>query len=110
VLEPLVENAIRHGIEPRPEAGLVQVHGQAEGNDCVIFVEDDGVGMDPKRAADLLAGRLGEDDADCVGLANVDRRLRDVYGAWYGLTVETEVGAGTRVIVRVPRFQPGVLP
>jgi two-component system LytT family sensor kinase len=76
----------------------------------VIFVEDDGVGMDPKRAADLLAGRLGEDDADCVGLANVDRRLRDVYGAWYGLTVETEVGAGTRVIVRVPRFQPGVLP
>ncbi|UOZ10514.1 sensor histidine kinase [Amycolatopsis sp. WQ 127309] len=110
VLEPLVENAIRHGIEPRPEAGLVQVHGQAEGNDCVIFVEDDGVGMDPKRAADLLAGRVGEDDAAGLGLANVDRRLRDVYGAWYGLTVETEVGAGTRVIVRVPLFQPGVLP
>ena len=40
----------------------------------------------------------------------MDRRLRNVYGAWYGLTVETEVGAGTRVVVRVPRFQPGVLP
>jgi two-component system LytT family sensor kinase len=110
VLEPLVENAIRHGIEPRSGTGLVQVHGQAEGNDCVIFVEDDGVGMDPKRAADILAGRTGEDDAAGMGLANVDRRLRDVYGPWYGLTVETEVGAGTRVIVRVPRFQPGVLP
>ncbi|MFF0148917.1 two-component system LytT family sensor kinase [Amycolatopsis sulphurea] len=107
VLEPLVENAIRHGIEPRPEAGLVQVHGQAEGNDCVLTVEDDGVGMPPKQAADILAGRAA---GAGLGLANVDRRLRDVYGAWYGLTVETEVGAGTRVIVRVPRFQPGVLP
>lgn len=107
VLEPLVENAIRHGIEPRATTGLVQVHGQAEGNDCVISVEDDGVGMDPKLAADILAGRASSDG---LGLANVDRRLRNVYGAWYGLTVETEVGAGTRVVVRVPRFQPGVLP
>ncbi|GAA3542122.1 histidine kinase [Amycolatopsis ultiminotia] len=107
VLEPLVENAIRHGIEPRSGTGLVQVHGQAEGNDCVITVEDDGVGMAPHRAADILAGRT---DRTGLGLANVDRRLRDVYGAWYGLTVETEVDAGTRVVVRVPRFQPGVLP
>ncbi|MBB4685604.1 sensor histidine kinase [Amycolatopsis jiangsuensis] len=107
VLEPLVENAIRHGIEPRSGTGLVQVHGQAEGNDCVITVEDDGVGMAPKRAADILAGHTTESG---LGMANVDRRLRNVYGAWYGLTVETEVGAGTRVVVRVPRFQPGVLP
>ncbi|WP_410652198.1 sensor histidine kinase [Amycolatopsis sp. cmx-4-54] len=107
VLEPLVENAIRHGIEPRAEAGFIQVQGMAEGNDCVISVEDDGVGMDPARAAAILAGR-GDDGG--VGLANVDRRLRSVYGPWYGLTVETEIGAGTRVVVRVPRFQPGVLP
>ncbi|MFD9890627.1 sensor histidine kinase [Amycolatopsis sp. NPDC059027] len=107
VLEPLVENAIRHGIEPRSGTGLVQVDGQAEGNHCVITVEDDGVGMAPERAAEILAGK-GSDGG--VGLANVDRRLRDVYGAWYGLTVETAIGAGTRVIVRVPRFQPGVLP
>jgi len=107
VLEPLVENAIRHGIEPRSGAGLVQVHGQAEGNDCVLSVEDDGVGMEPARAAGILAGN---GDGTGLGLANVDRRLRTVYGAWYGLTVETAVGAGTRVILRVPRFQPGVLP
>jgi two-component system LytT family sensor kinase len=87
------------------------VHGQAEGNDCVISVEDDGVGMDPARAADILAGRAGEStDGAGLGLANVDRRLRNVYGAWYGLTVETGLSAGTRVILRVPRFQPGVLP
>jgi two-component system LytT family sensor kinase len=107
VLEPLVENAIRHGIEPRTGAGLVQVKGEAEGNECVISVEDDGVGMDPGKAKAILAGR---GDADSVGLANVDRRLRSVYGPWFGLVVETAVGAGTRVVVRVPRFQPGVMP
>ncbi|GAA1984140.1 sensor histidine kinase [Amycolatopsis minnesotensis] len=107
VLEPLVENAVRHGVEPRSGTGTVQVHGEAEGNDCVISVEDDGEGMNPERAQAILAGRSG---SDRVGLANVDRRLRSVYGAWYGLVVETAAGAGTRVVVRVPRFQPGVLP
>ncbi|MGV2386498.1 MAG UNVERIFIED_CONTAM: histidine kinase [Thermobifida fusca] len=107
VLQPLVENAVRHGIEPRAGAGLIQVTGEAEGNDCVISIEDDGVGMDPERAREILAGRGG---SDSVGLANVDRRLRHVYGPWYGLVVETAVDAGTRVIVRVPRFQPGVMP
>lgn len=107
VLQPLVENAVRHGIEPRAGAGLIQVTGEAEGNDCVISVEDDGVGMDPEHARAILAGRGG---SDSVGLANVDRRLRHVYGPWYGLVVETAVDAGTRVVVRVPRFQPGVMP
>jgi two-component system LytT family sensor kinase len=107
VLQPLVENAVRHGIEPRAGTGHVQVRGEAEGNDCVISVEDDGVGMDPALAEEILAGRGG---TDSVGLANVDRRLRNVYGPWYGLVVETAVGEGTRVVVRIPRFQPGVMP
>jgi two-component system, LytTR family, sensor kinase len=107
VLQPLVENAIRHGIEPRTGAGQVQVRGEAVGNDCVISVEDDGVGMDPAFAEEILAGRGG---TESVGLANVDRRLRSVYGAWFGLVVETAPNEGTRVVVRIPRFQPGVMP
>jgi two-component system, LytTR family, sensor kinase len=107
VLQPLVENAVRHGIEPRAGTGHVQVRGEAEGNDCVISVEDDGVGMDPALAESILAGRGG---TDSVGLANVDRRLRNVYGPWYGLVVETAKDEGTRVVVRIPRFQPGVMP
>ncbi|TVT13827.1 sensor histidine kinase, partial [Amycolatopsis rhizosphaerae] len=69
VLEPLVENAIRHGIEPRSGTGTVLVRGEAEGNDCVITVEDDGVGMDPEHDAAILAGR---GSPGSVGLANVD--------------------------------------
>ncbi|MGH3949760.1 MAG: sensor histidine kinase [Pseudonocardiaceae bacterium] len=107
VLQPLVENAIRHGIEPRGAPGLIQVQGEAEGNDCVISVEDDGTGMDPAHAEAILAGKGA---ADSVGLANVDRRLRSVYGPWYGLVVETARDAGSRVVVRVPLFQPGVMP
>ncbi|GAA0534799.1 sensor histidine kinase [Saccharopolyspora thermophila] len=112
VLQPLVENAVRHGIEPRftpgsDSSGVVQVRGEAEGNDLVISVEDDGVGMDPAKAEAILAGK---GPVGSMGLANVDRRLRTVYGAWYGLVVETAEGAGTRVVVRVPRFQPGVVP
>ncbi|MGQ0842394.1 histidine kinase [Actinokineospora sp.] len=107
VLQPLVENAVRHGIEPRAGGGQIQVRGEAEGTDCLITVEDDGVGMDPARAEAILAGH---DVAGSVGLANVDRRLRNVYGSWFGLVVETAVAAGTKVIVRMPMFSPGVMP
>lgn len=111
ILQPLVENAVRHGIERRaPDSagpGLVQVLGEPEGNDLVISVEDNGVGMDPARAEAILAG---EGDGRSVGLTNVDRRLRSVYGPWFGLVVETAERAGTRVQVRVPMFQPGVVP
>ncbi|PXY20365.1 sensor histidine kinase [Prauserella sp. PE36] len=107
VLQPIVENAVRHGIEGESDGGTVHVLGEAEGSDCVISVEDDGVGMDPEKARALLAG---EGASTSMGLANVDRRLRNVYGPWFGLVVETAQGEGTRVIVRVPRFQPGVMP
>lgn len=107
VLEPLVENAIRHGVEPRSEPGTVYVGGEADGDECVITVEDDGSGMTPDQAEALLAGTA---TSGSVGLANVDRRLRKVYGPWFGLVLETAAEAGTRAVVRIPRFHPGVLP
>lgn len=112
VLQPLVENAVRHGIERRTGGGTVQVLGEAEGSDCVISVEDDGAGMDPRDAERLLAAGGAADTRDTggMGLANVDRRLRNVYGPWFGLVVETAENEGTRVVMRVPRFQPGVVP
>lgn len=108
VLQPLVENAIRHGIERRPGPGRVIVQGGVLGTDCLITVEDDGVGMDPALAQAALAGQVQRGG---IGLANVDRRLRAVYGDEYGLVVETAPEAGTKVTIRLPRSTPaGWLP
>lgn len=82
---------------------------QAEdlGAEALISVEDDGTGIEPDRVRATLAG---EPDGDHVGLANVDERLRRTFGDTYGLVVETAPGAGTKVIVRVPKYAAGVTP
>ncbi|MCG5214228.1 histidine kinase [Streptosporangium soli] len=108
-LQPLVENAVRHGLESKPGTGHITILAEDAGAECTISVEDDGVGIDPDRLRRILAGddrqRSG---AGGVGLANVDERLRQVYGHDYGLVVETASGAGTKVSVRVPKYRPGV--
>ena len=75
------------------------------GTEALITIEDDGVGMDPELLRRLLAG---DDIGDSVGLANVDERLRTVFGPEYGLVVETGPQSGTKVSVRVPKFRAGV--
>ena len=104
-LQPLVENAVRHGLEDKAGPGRITLIGEDHDTECVITVEDDGVGEDPERVRRALAG---DASMDSVGLGNVDERLRSAYGDDYGLVVETAPGAGTKVIVRVPKFAPGV--
>jgi two-component system LytT family sensor kinase len=112
-LQPLVENAVRHGLAGRG-GGMVEIVARDEGPDCVITVEDDGVGMDPDAlrsgSADALADGAPDTSGNSahVGLTNVDHRLRAAFGNDYGLVVETAVGAGTKVIMRVPKFRSGV--
>ncbi|MEO3784935.1 histidine kinase [Actinocorallia sp. B10E7] len=105
-LQPLVENAVRHGLEGRPGPGRIILLAEDAGAECRISVEDDGVGMDPEEMRRVLAGeRTGESG---IGLANVDSRLRQVYGDDYGLVVETAEGAGMKISLRVPKYHPGV--
>jgi two-component system LytT family sensor kinase len=103
-LQPLVENAVRHGLAGKTGVGMVTIEARDTGAHCVITVEDDGVGMDPA----ALGQAASDDDAAHVGLTNVDERLRSVFGDEFGLVVETAPGAGTKVSVRVPKFHPGV--
>jgi two-component system, LytTR family, sensor kinase len=113
-LQPLVENAVQHGLEEGRGSGTVTVVAEDDGALCRITVEDDGAGSDPERVRQVLAGTSADGppaDADpnsSMGLGNVDARLRAVYGDEHGLLVETAVGAGTKVTVRVPKFAPGV--
>lgn len=105
-LQPLVENAVRHGLESRNGVGRITIIAEDAGAECRITVEDDGLGMDPERLRRILAGDIAPTGG--VGLANVDERLRQVYGDEYGLVVETGAGAGTKVNVRLPKYHPGV--
>jgi two-component system LytT family sensor kinase len=104
-LQPLVENAVRHGLEGKPGPGEISILAQDADHECVVTVEDNGVGEDPERVRRALAG---DPSTDSVGLANVDERLRAAFGDDYGLVVETAQGSGTRVVVRLPKFRPGV--
>lgn len=99
-LQPLVENAIRHGLSAKRGIGTITIIASDDGNDCLLSVEDDGVGMN---AAELDLPDTSGDIGDHVGMANVDIRLRSMYGDRYGLQIDTALGVGTRVSMRVPR-------
>ncbi len=106
VVQPLVENAIRHGIERLAGAGRLSIHAYEEAQECVIVVEDDGAGVDPEHLRVLL--NTGGSEGEHIGLINVDERLRAVYGPHAALQIETAVDAGTKVSFRVPKYRPGV--
>lgn len=102
-VQPLVENAVRHGLEPGEGGGTIRIEARDDGTHTEITVEDDGVGMDPESLRTLLTSA---NDGAHVGLRNVDTRLRQMYGSDGGLVVETNLGAGTLVRMRIPKSQP----
>ncbi|MFG2336607.1 sensor histidine kinase [Streptomyces yangpuensis] len=106
-LQPLVENAVKHGLEDSTEECRITITAQDAGPDAVITVEDNGVGMDPALLRRILAGERA-DSSSGVGLPNVDERIRQVYGDAYGPVMETGVGAGMKVTVRIPKYRAGV--
>jgi two-component system, LytTR family, sensor kinase len=103
-LQPLVENAVRHGLEAKEGPGHISITADDAGAFAQVTIEDDGVGMDPEQLQSMLAGHS---DGEHVGLRNVDARLRQVYGNGHGLVIETAPGEGTLITMRVPKSQPG---
>ena len=97
ILQPVVENAIRHGLEPTGH-GHLRIDITDADSDACITVEDDGAGAEPHHLERALSGRT-----DSVGLRNVDERLRATFGHGHGLLVETAPGAGTKVSFSVPK-------
>lgn len=104
-IQPLVENAVQHGIEAKEGVGHIWITASDRGSDAEITIEDDGLGASPEDMRRLLAG---QQTGDHVGLGNVDARLRQTYGDQYGLIVETAEGAGMKVVFRVPKFSAHV--
>jgi len=102
-LQPLVENAVRHGLDDKEGVGHIAITAQDAGAFVAVTIEDDGVGIEPEHLRSVLAGHS---DSDHVGLRNVDSRLRQVYGDDHGLVIDTAPGAGTLITMRVPKSQP----
>ncbi|MEW2489976.1 histidine kinase [Streptomyces sp. NPDC048411] len=105
-LQPLVENAVKHGLEGAVTRSRITISALDAGSEAEVVIEDDGIGMDPERLRHILRGEGGHSTG--IGLLNVDERLRQVYGDDYGLVIETGIGAGMKVTVRLPKYRAGV--
>nr|WSW65090.1 histidine kinase [Streptomyces sp. NBC_00995] len=105
-LQPLVENAVKHGLEGAVTSSRITISALDAGSEAEVVIEDDGTGMDPGRLRHILRGEGGKSTG--IGLLNVDERLRQVYGDDYGLVIETGIGAGMRITVRLPKYRAGV--
>jgi len=99
-VQPLVENAVRHGVERRAGRGRVTISAEIVGGDVELRVSDDGVGIERERLGAVLAGAGGG-----IGVANVDARLRATFGERYALRIESEVGEGTTAVMTVPNLR-----
>ncbi|ARI51051.1 MULTISPECIES: histidine kinase [Streptomyces] len=115
-LQPLVENAVKHGLEgavtPAREHSAdtpfrITISALDAGSEAEVVIEDNGGGMDPERLRRVLRGEATTPSTG-IGLLNVDERLRQVYGDGYGLVIETGVGAGMKITLRLPKYRAGV--
>ena len=108
VLQPLVENAIYHGIKYKEGKGNVTIEGVREGNDMILKVSDDGVGMNAEQLGKIFEKRETDTRKNGVGVLNVHERIQLYYGAEYGLRFYSEEMKGTRVEVRIPWEEGGL--
>jgi two-component system sensor histidine kinase YesM len=114
VLQPLCENAITHGLEMMEKGGHLYISARLNGNVLLLTVEDNGLGIDEESLQQVRekldkvsdVSSLYEMGSDGLGLVNVHGRIRMRYGEQYGLTIDSQQGAGTRVELRVPGRRP----
>jgi two-component system sensor histidine kinase YesM len=106
-LQPIVENAIFHGIEPKKDAGNIKIGIEEKEQKVIVSVEDDGVGIAAETLKEILtkADTKKNRGLSGIGMKNVDERLKLNYGEGYGLSIESVPGAYTRVNVIVPKSE-----
>lgn len=99
-IQPLVENAVKHGITPKIGNGMVGVQVEVKEDELYIYIRDDGMGIPEDRLLEVLKPGVGSGNG--VGMANVHERLRGLYGEEYGLRIESVLGQETTVIMHLP--------
>lgn len=106
-LQPLVENALYHGIKYKRAMGKITITGKMEERHITLVVQDNGVGMEPEKLAHLRREieRPCKDTEGGFGLANVNERIRMYFGDYYGMQIDSAQGEGTTVTVTIPALQ-----
>ncbi|WP_438348871.1 sensor histidine kinase [Paenibacillus sp. FA6] len=105
-LQPLVENAIYHGLKMSDHRGFIRISAHAQGNNVIIQVEDNGVGMSPSLLSQLMNFRHKIEKPTSIGIYSVHERVKLYYGDMYGVTVQSTEGQGTLVEITIPNTQP----
>ena len=107
ILQPLVENALYHGIKNKRQKGMINIRARRMGEDEIVLeVEDDGIGFTPEKLTQLRA-ELADESGDIklesgFGIGNVNKRIRLYYGKPYGLSIQSEYSTGTCVTLIIP--------
>ncbi|QEK11340.1 sensor histidine kinase [Crassaminicella thermophila] len=99
-LQPLVENAIKHGLLPKKEGGRVKISGIKKKNEIIIQIEDNGIGIEEKKLSKIINGDCVHKDS--LGINNVNERLKGMFGEEYGLKIYSKLGEGTTISIRIP--------
>lgn len=100
-LQPIIENAIVHGLDLMVDSGHIEITVKPDGDDILLIVADDGIGMEPEQVAALLQNEPS--DRTGIGVKNVNDRLRIYFGAAYGISIVSAHYEGTTVTIRTPR-------
>lgn len=102
-LQPLIENAIYHGINRMIDEGEIIVRIYERGSEVIFEVEDNGVGMTEEQCSQILHREPG--DKSGIGIKNVNDRIRIYFGEQYGLSIESELDEGTKIIINMPKIR-----
>ena len=97
ILQPIIENSIKHGLSHKVEGGTVSIRTYREDGHVVIQISDDGIG--------IPEGLLGKAYTEGIGISNVNERLKVVYGNDYQLQLKSEPGKGTQTLIRIPELE-----
>ena len=111
LLQPIVENAIFHGIEPKDGDGQIDIYLNREGDDITIEIVDDGIGMTGEQSEALLnpeTGSKNERGLSGIGISNINERIKITYGCQYGVEIISRPGRFTGVTIRIPYEEKGV--
>lgn len=102
ILQPIVENSICHGIEPKESCGIIEIYVERVSDNLILKVVDDGIGIPAEKVDEINYKLKNNENMGSVGLKNVNDRIVLAYGKNYGIKIDSHVNAGTTVTLKLP--------